>query len=135
MGDEPVLNDLQHVQQLVRQVNIPQEKVVKVYHHGRERADGKPQITKVEFADYDSRRRFLSGLRPTLMAGKPPGTRVPFFARPDLTHEELLRQKELNAERIRKNQAGGDFVIFRGAVVERVERDKLRSTAGPFSQN
>ncbi|MCP4487809.1 MAG: hypothetical protein GY820_10900 [Gammaproteobacteria bacterium] len=119
MGDQPVPNDLEHVQQLARQVNIPQDKVVKVYRHGRERADGRPQITKVEFADNDSRRRFLSGLRPTLMAGKPPGSRVPFFARPDLTHEELLRQKELNAERIRRNQAGGDFVIFRGAVMER----------------
>ncbi len=41
LGDQPVPNDLEHVQQLARQVNIPQEqdKVVKVYRHGRERAD------------------------------------------------------------------------------------------------
>ncbi|MCP4489764.1 MAG: hypothetical protein GY820_20975 [Gammaproteobacteria bacterium] len=52
-----------------------------------------------------------------------------------MTHEELLRQKELNADRIPRNQAGGDFVIFRRAVMERVERDKLRSTGGAFSLN
>ncbi|MCP4473117.1 MAG: hypothetical protein GY821_00790 [Gammaproteobacteria bacterium] len=125
-SESPVPSDLAKVQDLARALHINPGEISKVFRHGRERADGRPRITKVEFGSADARRRFLSGLRPHLLSSLPVGSRVPYFVRPDLTHAELLIQKTLNEERLRRKQAGEDvLVIFRGQVMPRAEKANL----------
>ncbi len=135
LSDEPTPTDEEAVKDLARQMSIPPGNVDKVFRHGRQVATDKPRITKVVFKCADSRSRFLSGLRPLLLSQLPQGeTKMPYYVRPDLTHQELESQRELNRQRIALRQQGKDIVIFRGELMERAERDQVRSGARAHGQ-
>ncbi len=124
--DEVSQTDSETVADLCRQMSIHPEKVVGVKRHGLVPERG-VQITKVTFDCQDARRRFLSGLRPLLLARHPPPGRLPFYCRPDLMPDELAAQKELNKERVARIAKKEDVVIFDNKVMLRSERDALRT--------
>ncbi len=127
LSHSPTPTDFDTVAQLAAQLSIPSGKIERVFRHGRE-VQGKARITKLVFSCPDARYRFLSGLRPLLVGQEAsPSARPPYYVRPDLTRSELDAQADLNRQRIDLIKAGKDAVIFRGKVMERAERDRLRS--------
>ncbi len=126
LSDSASPNDQETVTRLAAQMSIPSNKIQRVFRHGQE-VEGRARITKIVFDCHDARRRFLTGLRPLLVGQQAtPNLKVPFYVRPDLTRDELVAQSELNRKRIALIRAGNDVVIFRGEIMERSERDKLR---------
>ncbi len=129
LTDEPTPSDLEQVRQLAADLSIDPTKIERVFRHGQSNDNGRPRITKVVFGCLDTRRRFLSGLRPLLLQRLGEGqTRTPFYVRPDLTRDELAEQAELNHRRLAMIREGQDVVIYRGKIMPRQERDGLRKS-------
>ncbi len=128
LSDQPTPTDFEAVSQLAADLAIPPGKVERVFRHGQE-VQGRVRITKIVFNCLDARRRFLAGLRPMLQQrhGLAPNAKMPFWVRPDLTRDELAAQADQRRQIQERRSNGGDPVVFRGQIMERAERDRIRS--------
>ena len=128
-NNTPSESDKQSVIDVAAQLSIAPNQIVEVSRQGRPHNDNRPRITKVVFANADSRRRLLTGLRSLMLKdATDPHTRPPYYARPDLTRLQLEALNTLNQERLGRIAQGEDVVIFRDNVILRTERDQLRQT-------
>ncbi len=131
-ADEQATLDSTKVKELSVAVGIRSEDVVTSFRDGAPKSDGKARIIKVKFENASARLAFLRQASKILKdAPEYSSLKWKPFTRPDLTYLERVEDGKLRAELERWRQDKHDAVIYKGKVMLRVDRDKLRPQHKP----